>query len=294
MRPMPDLYCSMERVPVYKHKKVAGYALLDTEDAERIVELLEGRTLHPHSRGDYVMMRVRLEEGKPAVKTTLHRVVLGYYDKELEVDHINGDGWDNRRSNLRLVTHVENMQNKKTEWNYTHERYSKQRTSKHRGLRWVKNAEKWEASVSIHGERHVIGLFDTEEEALGPLAAYRIAHTTHPHAEDFIRARGHETPERIEQTRRARWKGAAKCQSGAKYVLWSESHGKWRVRFPHPTDRKPNGRSRKIEIGYFEKVEDAIAARDRSMKSHYGERWDAMLVSLRTGRSEREAVSTKR
>lgn len=42
--------------------------------------------------------------------------------KGMECDHVNGNPLDNRRSNLRIVTHEDNMQNK--------------RVSKYRGILW--------------------------------------------------------------------------------------------------------------------------------------------------------------
>ena len=42
-------------------------------------------------------------------RSGFHRVILGFPD--CDIDHINGDGLDNRRSNLRLVEHYENIQN---------------------------------------------------------------------------------------------------------------------------------------------------------------------------------------
>lgn len=42
----------------------------------------------------------------------MHRVILGAKKGQI-VDHINGDGLDNRRENLRFVTHGQNMQNRR-------------------------------------------------------------------------------------------------------------------------------------------------------------------------------------
>lgn len=53
-------------------------------------------------RGGYVM--------NGSVKTAMHRFLLGK-KKGLEIDHINGNKLDNRRSNLRFVTHRENGKN---------------------------------------------------------------------------------------------------------------------------------------------------------------------------------------
>ena len=41
----------------------------------------------------------------------MHHVIMGKKEG-LEVDHINGDGLDNRKSNLRFCTHRENLLNK--------------------------------------------------------------------------------------------------------------------------------------------------------------------------------------
>ena len=52
----------------------------------------------------------------------------------LEIDHINGDPLDNRRKNLRICTHAENMRNRKI---------FKNNTSGFKGVSWCKETNKW-------------------------------------------------------------------------------------------------------------------------------------------------------
>lgn len=66
-----------------------------------------------------------------------------------EVDHINGDGLDNRRSNLRIVTRTENMRSRKTFRN------SK---SGFKGVQYNPVNGRWKATLNI-------GTFDRAEEA---------------------------------------------------------------------------------------------------------------------------------
>lgn len=85
----------------------------------------------------------------------LHRVVMGT-PKGMDVDHINGDGLDNRRSNLRLSTHTENLQNQRKRPN---------NTSGFKGVSWKKQDGKWRARITVNGKAVALGHFDDLEEA---------------------------------------------------------------------------------------------------------------------------------
>jgi len=72
---------------------------------------------------------------------SMHRQILGlkYKDGKI-VDHINHNGLDNRRSNLRVVTHIENCRN------HTGRSHS---TSGYTGVSWHKVIKKWRAYIYV-------------------------------------------------------------------------------------------------------------------------------------------------
>jgi hypothetical protein len=77
-----------------------------------------------------------------AKKLHLHREILNA-PEDLEVDHRNGDGLDNRRSNLRLATRIQNS------WNRTR---SKTNQSGYLGVDYHKKLGYWRARLSVKGK----------------------------------------------------------------------------------------------------------------------------------------------
>lgn len=78
------------------------------------------------------------------------------------VDHINGDGFDNRRENIRLVTSIENSAN-----TMKHARINANRnfTSRYKGVSYNKRQGKWRAQITYRYITHHLGYFDNEEDA---------------------------------------------------------------------------------------------------------------------------------
>ena len=71
------------------------------------------------------------------------------------IDHINGDKTDNRITNLRDVSHQENMTNLKMR---------SDNTSGFRGVSYTKEGN-WRAYITNKGKTQVLGTFKTKEEA---------------------------------------------------------------------------------------------------------------------------------
>lgn len=88
-----------------------------------------------------------------------HRVVFamihGYWPVN-QIDHINGNPSDNRPSNLRDVTQLENLRNQAR---------SKQSTSGVTGVSWNKRLGKWASHITVNDKFKHLGFFKSFEDA---------------------------------------------------------------------------------------------------------------------------------
>ena len=73
------------------------------------------------------------------------------------VDHINHNGLDNRRANLRIATASQNNANSRRGMN--------RGRSKYKGVWWDEKAGKWRAGIKCQGKCIHLGMFDDEIEA---------------------------------------------------------------------------------------------------------------------------------
>jgi hypothetical protein len=84
----------------------------------------------------------------------MHREILDA-PAGITVDHINGDGLDNRRHNLRLATPQQQNQNRRT----------RKGVSVHKGVVWHERDQKWQAQIWLNGKYIYLGSFNDEIEA---------------------------------------------------------------------------------------------------------------------------------
>jgi hypothetical protein len=86
-------------------------------------------------------------------RISMHRVIIEP-PEGMETDHINGNGLDNRRGNLRVVSSRENHQNLHI-----------QKTSRYPGVTWDKSNQKWQVRIQIGKKRRSLGYYDDEATA---------------------------------------------------------------------------------------------------------------------------------
>lgn len=84
----------------------------------------------------------------------MHRFIMEV-SNEIEIDHIDNDGLNNQRDNLRIATDNENQYNS----------YSRQGTSIYKGVSWHIKANKWISQIMINNKYHYLGLFENEIDA---------------------------------------------------------------------------------------------------------------------------------
>ncbi len=137
--------------------------LLDAVDAD-LASLYWGA--YPNSKGKIYVYQ-HLWKKRPLMHRIIGARIVG---RELAgpsepVDHRNGNGLDNRRSNLRVVSRSINMQNR-----VGHDR--RNRTG-YRGVVPSRNGNRFIAQAN-HADRHIyLGTFDTPEAASEVIRAWR-------------------------------------------------------------------------------------------------------------------------
>ena len=82
----------------------------------------------------------------------MHRDIIRVRN-EMVVDHINHNGLDNRKVNLRAATIAQNA------WN------RRRKKSRFVGVNWNRQMKKWRVAVSDQGKRKHVGYFEDKIEA---------------------------------------------------------------------------------------------------------------------------------
>lgn len=95
-------------------------------------------------------------ENKKQKSVRMHRLIMGVLDSRNFIDHKDGDGLNNSRSNLRVCDNSQNMANRVS---------CKNSSSKFKGVSWSKKSRKWQSTIRKNGKLYSLGYFENEIEA---------------------------------------------------------------------------------------------------------------------------------
>ena len=143
-----------------------GVAVIDKEDYEKVMR----KKIYPYQKSNirnwrvkkvsdrlfYAVANIRISPDHWS-NIRMHRLILDIYDPQIIIDHINRNGLDNRKINLRICNISQNSCNsRKTAFRCT---------SVFKGVSFVRRINKWRAYIVKHSKQYHLGLFSSEIEA---------------------------------------------------------------------------------------------------------------------------------
>lgn len=133
----------MKKIKLSQNK----YATIDNKE----FDFLNQFKWHAHKSRNTFYART-IKSGKTII---MHRLIMNANFSEI-IDHINGNGLDNQKKNLRLVSLNQNRQNSIK---------AKSNKSGYKGVSWYKNKSKWRVSMGHNGKFIHIGYFLNKKDA---------------------------------------------------------------------------------------------------------------------------------
>ena len=129
-----------------------GYeAIIDAADVGKVERYVWHAMVKSHTvyavRSDYSTGKMQ--------KIGMHRAIAGAEEMQI-VDHIDGNGLNNRRANVRIASVSQNCMNRKR---------AKNNTAKFKGVTYHAKDQKWWARIMANGRRVSLGYFETAAEA---------------------------------------------------------------------------------------------------------------------------------
>lgn len=127
------------------------FALVDDKDFKRLNQWKWYAYKHRHT-----FYAQRYVDGGGGKTVAMHRFILGLKPNDGKItDHINNNGLDNRRHNLRACDSQQNNFNQKARGG----------SSRFKGVHLHKKTKKWVAVIGYNNKKIHIGLFSCEIEA---------------------------------------------------------------------------------------------------------------------------------
>lgn len=136
----------MKLVPVGK----SDFAMVDDDDYDTLSKFKWGL----RTKGQNKYAQTWSSERQRCIM--MHRMIMRPQKTQM-VDHIDRNGLNNQKTNLRVCTHEQNMRNA------VFPKRNGFKNSTYKGV--TRNHKNWKARISVCGEQVYIGTFRTEEAA---------------------------------------------------------------------------------------------------------------------------------
>lgn len=128
------------------------FAIIDPEDFDRVSKLT-WHLLDQKIISKYAITNIKINGKNTTMR--MHRFIMNAHES-IKYDHINGNGLDNRKSNLRVCTPSQNTMNAPPQRNGT---------SKFKGVFWDNQKNKWACKIKFNGKSIHIGFYNNEIDA---------------------------------------------------------------------------------------------------------------------------------
>lgn len=228
-----------------------GPAIIDDQDFERISQF-HWNSVRVNKQCEAIYATTKI-----AKKTVyMHRMVMGAQPGQ-EVDHIFGNGLDNRRDNLRFVTSAQNKMNQGVR---------KNSTSRIKGVSWSPERRRWQVYIQVDGKRVPLGRFESVEEAVKVRKDAELKHygeyapiLDYADAIDGLKSAVLPMKEMVGRGRKKGFFGVRPKTHTAGHVGVSQHpNGKWIARLST------------VHLGYFLTFDAAVSARRAAELQYFG------------------------
>ncbi len=155
------------KIKIESKKYGLFYALIDSEDINKIKK----HTWYVKSTGNHFYVATNIYENNKQNTLRIHKLIMNP-PNDMVIDHINHNPLDNRKINLRICSHKQNMENLKG-------CKSDNKSSGIRGVSWHKGKRKWEARIGHNKKLIFLGNFLDIKEAEQSVINARKQYFTH-------------------------------------------------------------------------------------------------------------------
>ena len=151
----------MREIPLTKGQ----VAFVDDADYERVAEHKWQAVWCKFRRAYFAERQFSF---RPRIRTKMHRFIMECSPGDgVQIDHINGNPLDNRRSNLRPVNHSQNQMNR---------RLDSSSLGGFPGVSFCLQTGRWKARLVLNGREMWLGRFADKESAIAAVVAAREEH----------------------------------------------------------------------------------------------------------------------